>query len=63
MSKRHCCKHPARNRSHYPERLAARGFSRAPRMEPLDLLRRRQLARTDAGLPPWRVHAAEVAEP
>jgi hypothetical protein len=63
MSRHYCARHPSRGRSHYPERLEARGLSKAPRMEPLDPLRKRQEARVERGQPPWRVWAAEDAEP
>lgn len=63
MTKHHCTKHPTRSRSHYPERLTARGLSKAPHLEPLDLLRKRQEARVERGEPPWRVRTALVDEP
>lgn len=42
MSRKHNTKHPNRGRSHYPERLEARGLSAAPVMRDLDYLRRHQ---------------------
>lgn len=63
MSRHYCTRHPERSRSRYPARLEARGLSKAPRMEPLEPLRRRQLARKHATGFPWRIRAAEVAEP
>jgi len=63
MSRHYNARHPNRGRSHYPERLEARGLSKAPRMEPLEPLRKRQEARVERGEPPWYVRAYEVAEP
>lgn len=42
MSRKHNAKHPDRSPSHYPERLAARGLTKAPVMPTLDYLRRKQ---------------------
>jgi hypothetical protein len=49
MSRKHNTKHPERGRSHYPQRLTARGISSAGvRMMDLDLLRRRAANRAKA---------------
>lgn len=52
MSRKNCCKHPQRGRSHYPERLAKRGLNKTPEMASLTQLRSRQAARErDTGVP------------
>lgn len=52
MSRKNCCKHPERGRSHYPERLTKRGLNKTPEMESLAQLRSRQAARVrDTGVP------------
>ncbi len=42
MSRKYNCKHPDRGISRYIERLRRRGLSKAPRMEPLLDLKKRQ---------------------
>jgi hypothetical protein len=42
MGRKYNCKHPGRGISNYPNRLARRGLSKSPTMEPLDRLRARQ---------------------
>lgn len=43
MSRKHNCpKRGRRNKSHYPERLTARGLTKAPQMESVEVLRARQ---------------------
>lgn len=42
MSRKCNTQHPNRGRSHYPERLAARGLTRAPAMPTVESLRSRQ---------------------
>lgn len=62
MSRHYNCKHPDRVRSHYPERLIARGATSASvRMRKLDDLRRTQAAREDRTGSPWPTYT-ELAE-
>lgn len=61
MARKHNTKHLGRGRSHYPERLAKRGLSKAPALADPDQLRRTQQAREARGLPPWRRGAWEAA--
>lgn len=42
MSRKHNTQHTERSRSHYADRLAARGLSKAPPMPSLEDLRRHQ---------------------
>ena len=53
LTTKHNCKHPERARSRYPERLRARGLSKAPLMLPLATLRSRHLARIKEHGTPW----------
>lgn len=53
MSGKHNTRHPDRGASHYPERLAARGLSKAPRLADPDVLRARQLRRVEQTGSPW----------
>lgn len=54
--------HPDRGRSRYPQRLAARGLSKAPRMEAREVLEARQLRRTEQTGVPWKVWEEQSAE-
>lgn len=50
MSRKYNTKHPDRRRSHYPERLSARGLGKSPQLMPIEGstgLRARQLRRLD----------------
>lgn len=42
MSRKCNTKHPSRNRSHYGERLAARGLTKAPALPSVENLRTKQ---------------------
>jgi hypothetical protein len=42
MSRHYNTQHPERSRSHYPARLAARGFTKTPTMPTLEYLRNKQ---------------------
>lgn len=62
MSRHYNTKHPDRGRSHYPERLDARGVTSAScRMRKLDDLRRIQRAREERTGVPWATYT-ELAE-
>jgi hypothetical protein len=45
--------HPDRKRSNYPDRLRKRGLTKAPTMEDLETLRKRQQRRYDQAGSPW----------
>ena len=62
MSAKHNCKHPDRNKSHYPERLSKRGLSKAPQMEDVEVLRKRQERREEQTGVPWWTGKAETEE-
>ena len=47
MSKKHNTKHTERQRSNYPLRLEKRGLSKAPQMEGVESLRKRQERREE----------------
>ena len=54
MSRHHNTRHPERGLSRYPQRLAARGLTKAPAMPTLENLRARQerrLAQTGSPFP------------
>lgn len=54
MTTKHNCKHPDRSKSNYAARLVARGLSKSPRLEELDVLEKRQLRRElETGSPWW----------
>jgi hypothetical protein len=53
MSRKHNTQHPDRGRSHYPDRLAARGLTKAPTMPDLDRLRGRQTSADWLDAHPW----------
>jgi hypothetical protein len=63
MSVKHNCKHPERSRSNYRARLTARGLAKAPTMETLETLRKRQEKRLELTGVPWPISSdeAEVA--
>ena len=42
MSRKHNTRHPDRSVSHYGDRLTKRGLSKAPAMEPMEVLEKRQ---------------------
>jgi hypothetical protein len=47
MSGKYNKKHPDRSTSRYPQRLAARGLGKAPAMVAVEVLRTRQIRRTE----------------
>jgi hypothetical protein len=54
MPRKHNTTHPGRSRSRYPFRLSRRGLSKAPALEPVETLRKRQERReTETGVPWW----------
>lgn len=64
MSKKHNTQHPERSRSRYPQRLAARGLSKTPRMAEIDGsqgLRARQERREEQTGSPFPRASEEVA--
>jgi hypothetical protein len=61
MTTKHNCKHPLRGRSHYAARLAARGLSKSPRLEELEVLERRQIRREIETGAPWFVAFTDSA--
>lgn len=61
MTTKHNTKHPDRKRSNYPLRLAARGLSKSPRLEELEVLERRQIRREIETGAPWFVAFTDSA--
>lgn len=59
MSRRYNCKHPLRSLSHYPQRLAKRGLSKAPSLGSLPILRARQIKRVKETGYPWPTSKAQ----
>jgi len=53
MSRKHNTQHPGRGRSHYPERLAARGLTKTPTITSVENLRRRQATDEWLAAHPW----------
>jgi hypothetical protein len=65
VSRKHNTQHPERNRSRYPERLAARGLGKAPRMAEIDgtqgLRARQERREKETGSPVARTSQEEAA--
>lgn len=53
MTRPYNCKHPDRGRSNYKRRLEARGLTRAPELDDLDNLRRKQTSDYWLATHPW----------
>jgi hypothetical protein len=60
MPAKHNCKHPERGRSNYRNRLTARGLAKAPAMEALEGLRKRQERRVELTGVPWAVSITDA---